>query len=225
MKAIVLLTLALQLSFVPVRLSAQQGGAIGGCGISQGSSTSSQVLDRCPKDVKYAFSVHTGAAVPLGSLRSNAGTGFTTNLDMVFPVNAKWSWDLRLGYSWFPQPQGSANRIRMVDVSGNAAFALLPRRKWWLFLNGGPGLYYIDPGTFHPGVNGGVGLGRAMSSSAVFEVTCNIHSTLTAPRASFVKSQVGIVTTQAGVIRGSRAVWNAAVDMLGWLTHRQGGSP
>ena len=63
-----------------------------------------------------------------------------------------------------------------------------------MFVNGGGGLYDLDPGDLEGGYNLGVGLARVVGSTLTLEATYNRHSTFTAsPDLEYNQFQVGLL--------------------------------
>jgi hypothetical protein len=141
---------------------------------------------------RSAWSIHAGWVDPRGPASSALDPGFTLNLDRVFPIRSDLAWDLRLGLARFDGVTGAPD-LDVWMLLGNLKYAFY-RGSWDLFVNGGGGLYVLDPGDAEGGVNLGVGAARELSPALVFEATVNYHAVLTAsPDLEFLQGQVGLL--------------------------------
>lgn len=112
----------------------------------------------CPANGNFALIFHSGAVYPHGDLKKTNDVGWSTDVQATFPISGwpRWGWNLGAQYSHFPGDAGQSE-VSVADFSGNLSFVLL-RSKQWLFLNAGPGAYYVHNGNVHPGFNAGIGL-------------------------------------------------------------------
>ena len=139
-----------------------------------------------------AWSLHAGRVRPQGVLSHVVDDGWTVNLDYVRELSRRWDWDLRLGFSRFNGRQGID--LDLWTLAGNLKYTFNPGAPVELFVNGGGGLYYLDPGDLEGGYNLGVGLAAPVTSSLTFEATYNYHSIFTSsPDLEFGQAQLGLL--------------------------------
>jgi hypothetical protein len=142
-----------------------------------------------------AFSLHAGLATPHGALAGRAKQGSTFNLDFVYPVDPALAWDVRLGSTRFDGRSGQPD-VRLWSLGADVRFTLNPAAPVHVFLNGGPGLYHFDPGTFAGGLNLGLGLNVPAGRRFAVEVTYNYHWALTSsPTQAFDQLQAGVLVS------------------------------
>lgn len=143
-----------------------------------------------------AWSLHAGLSHPDGSLSSGFDDGPALAIDYEMPIDARWSWDLRLGYSTFDS-QSAASDFDVWDLSANLKYRLPIAGDWWWLVNGGLGLYYLDAGIdddFAGGYNAGVGIGFQAAPKVTLEAVLNRHATITAsPDVELNRLMVGIL--------------------------------
>lgn len=140
-----------------------------------------------------AWSFHLGISDPQGIIGPFLDEGIAATLDYTFPINPRWSWDARLGYTTFDLRFGGGE-VDVWDLSANLKAHFPTSGSWWAFVNGGPGVYYLDSSDVEGGYNVGIGLGFQVRPRVAFEVTFNRHETLTAsPDIEFDKLQLGVL--------------------------------
>ncbi len=141
------------------------------------------------------FSLHAGLVDPQGALGAVARQGSTFNLDLVHHFRPRWAWEVRLGYSKFDGRAGFGD-TDLWNLSANARFTANPTDPARFFLNGGLGLYHLDPGDLEGGGNLGLGLNVPVGRRFAFEVTYNYHSVFTAsPSLEFGQLQGGLLVS------------------------------
>lgn len=152
----------------------------------------SAVLGTCAGvQPKRAFSIHVGIVDPVGSFSSVLDNGRTLNLDYVRTINLNLAWDVRLGFSQFDGKSGFPD-LDVWTLAGNLKYTINPGAPITVFVNGGGGLYDLDPGDLEGGYNLGFGLARVVGSTLTLEATYNRHSTFTAsPDLEYNQFQVG----------------------------------
>ncbi len=142
-----------------------------------------------------ALSLHAGLANPHGSLSSIARQGSTVNLDFVYPIRPRWAWDARLGFIRFDGRSGQPD-TRVWSLAANARYILTPGAPVHLFLNGGPGAYHFDPGSFEGGLNLGLGVNVPAGPRISLEATYNYHWVVTAsPTLRYDQVQAGFLVS------------------------------
>jgi hypothetical protein len=141
------------------------------------------------------LSLHAGLANPYGSLSGQARQGSTFNLDFVYPVQPHTAWDVRLGFTRFDGRAGYPD-TRLESLNANAKYTFSPTAPVRVFLNGGPGLYHFDPGTFEGGLNLGLGINVPAGPRFVIEATYNYHWVVTAsPILRYDQVQAGVLVS------------------------------
>ncbi|MDP9119951.1 MAG: hypothetical protein M3O15_01045, partial [Acidobacteriota bacterium] len=141
------------------------------------------------------FSLHAGLVIPHGAFHAVAGNGGTLNLDFVYPVTARWAWDIRLGASRFDGHAGQPD-VALAALSANARFTLTPGWPVHLFVNGGLGLYDFRPGDFVGGGNLGAGLSLPLGRLFALEATYNFHAAFNAsPGHELSQVQLGLLVS------------------------------
>lgn len=142
---------------------------------------------------RSSWSIHAGVVSPRGRLASSRDDGVTLNLDWVRQIRPRWAWDLRLGLSRFEGRPGEPD-LDVWTLAANLKHTFNPHAPARLFVNGGGGLYYFDPGGLEGGYNLGVGLAATLTSRLTAELTYNYHSTFTAsPQAAYSQVQLGLL--------------------------------
>ena len=142
-----------------------------------------------------ALSLHAGLANPHGALSGVAKQGSTFNLDFVYPVQPRWAWDARLGFTRLDGRAGNPD-TRIWTLSANARYILNPGMPVRVFLNGGPGAYHFDPGSFEGGANLGLGVNVPAGPRISIEATYNHHWVLTAsPTLRYDQVQAGFLVS------------------------------
>ncbi len=146
------------------------------------------------RGLRVGWSLHAGAAVPLGTLNLATDPGPTINADVIFPITPKLGVDLRGGYSRL-NGSGLANDVHVWDLSVN--LKVIPVLSTpYPFVNGGLGIYHVSPNHLEAGFNVGVGVGLPISPRVDLEATGNYHRTFTGPAdAEFLKLQLGLILT------------------------------
>ncbi len=142
---------------------------------------------------KGGFSLHAGVVMPSGAFSNSHDDGMTVNLDFTQYLNADLAWDVRLGYSNF-DGKGANPDLDVWTVSGNLKYYLGNNPTWRGFVNGGIGLYAMDPGNTELGGNVGAGLAFQVRPRLLFEVTANYHGTVSAaPDLKYGQLQLGLI--------------------------------
>jgi photosystem II stability/assembly factor-like uncharacterized protein len=140
-----------------------------------------------------ALSIHAGLANPHGTLSPTANQGSTFNLDFVYPVRPHLAWDARLGYTRLDGATGQPD-TGISYVGANAKFTINPAASVRVFLNGGPGLYHFNPGSFKGGLNLGLGLNVPAGPRFAFEATYNYNWAVTgSPTLRYDQVQLGLL--------------------------------
>lgn len=140
-----------------------------------------------------AMSLHAGLVDPHGALSNVARQGSTLNLDFVYWFRPRWAWDVRLGASSFDGKAGLPD-TDLWSLAANARFTINPAAPVRVFLNGGLGVYHVDPGDFEGGGNLGLGLNVPAGPRFAFEATYNHHWAFTAsPTLEFGQAQLGFL--------------------------------
>jgi hypothetical protein len=137
------------------------------------------------------FSLHAGLVDPTGGMGSTHSSGASFNLDYLQPVSSHFAWDVRFGVSILDGKAG-ADDVDIWNLSANARHTFNPAASLQLFLNGGLGIYQLDPGDTEGGGNLGLGLAIPAGRRYVVELTYNYHSVFTAsPSVEFHQVQAG----------------------------------
>ena len=149
--------------------------------VSQGDATIFDTKVEIPRLAgATGLSLHGGLAVPFGSYRNTQETGLTVNLDFLKFINLNLAWDVRLGYSRF-NGKGSQADLNVWGLSGNIKYYLNPGGSYKAFVNGGLGVYSLDPGDIEGGYNIGFGVYRNLTPDLSFEATINYSAIFTTP--------------------------------------------
>jgi hypothetical protein len=124
-----------------------------------------------------------------------ANQGSTFNLDFVYPIRPRLAWDVRLGFTRFDgravQPD-----IRLWSLAPNVKYTFNPAAPVRVFVNGGPGLYHFDPGTFEGGLSLGLGASVPAGPRIAIEATYNYHWVVTAaPTLRYDQVQAGLLVS------------------------------
>lgn len=149
--------------------------------VSQGDATIFDTKVEIPRLAgAVGLSLHGGLAVPFGSYKNTHEKGLTVNLDFLKFININLAWDIRLGYSRF-NGKGSQADLNVWTLSGNIKYYLNPGNPYKAFVNGGLGVYSLDPGDIEGGYNIGFGVYRNLTPHLSFEATVNYCSIFTTP--------------------------------------------
>jgi hypothetical protein len=106
---------------------------------------------------KFAFSFHTGVAIPVTGFGSSATAGLLTEFDFEYRVTPKFSLEGVLGRYDF----GTPSEI----YSGSLLFkGYFPAAGGRFYVSGGPGAFHITGGNTHFGLNGGAGFNKPVNS-------------------------------------------------------------
>ena len=144
---------------------------------------------------KGGFSLHAGVVMPNGAYNNSHDDGVSVNLDFTRYLNADLAWDVRLGYSNF-DGKGTNPDLDVWTVSGNLKYYLGNNPSWRGFVNGGIGLYAMDPGNTELGGNLGAGLAFEVQPRLSLEATANYHGTVSAaPDLKYGQLQLGLIYT------------------------------
>lgn len=142
---------------------------------------------------KGGFSLHAGVVMPRGAYNNTHDNGVTFNLDYTQFIHADLAWDARLGYSSF-DGKGANPDLDVWTVSGNLKYYLGSGPSWRGFVNGGVGLYALDPGGTELGGNVGAGLAFQVQPRLTLEATANYHGTVSAaPDLKYGQLQLGLI--------------------------------
>jgi hypothetical protein len=140
-------------------------------------------------------SLHAGLLEPHGSLGGLVSNGSVLNLDFLYPFTPKWAWNVRLGHGRFDGTAGLPD-VELDKLAANARFTINPAAPVRLFLEGGLGLYHLDPGAFEGGANLGLGLHVPAGKRFAIEATYNYHDVLTAsPGRELSEVQLGLLVS------------------------------
>ncbi|MBU4262325.1 MAG: M36 family metallopeptidase [Proteobacteria bacterium] len=142
---------------------------------------------------KGGLSLHAGMVTPWGSYNNSHDDGATVNLDYTWFIGANLAWDVRLGYSGF-DGKGANPDLDVWTASGNLKYYFGSNPSWRVFVNGGIGLYAMDPGNTELGGNLGAGLSFQIQPRLTLEATANYHGTVTAASdLEYGQLQLGLV--------------------------------
>lgn len=106
---------------------------------------------------KFAFSFHTGVAIPVKGFGSAASAGLLTEFDFEYRATPKFSLEGVLGRYDFGTPAEI--------YSGSLLFkGCFPAGSGRFYVSGGPGVFHITGGSTHFGLNGGAGFNQPVNS-------------------------------------------------------------
>lgn len=106
---------------------------------------------------KFAFSFHTGVAIPVKGFGSAASAGLLTEFDFEYRATPKFSLEGVLGRYDF----GTSGEI----YSGSLLFkGYFPAGSGRFYVSGGPGAFHITSGSTHFGLSGGAGFNQPVNS-------------------------------------------------------------
>ena len=110
-----------------------------------------------PSSKKFAFSFHTGVAIPVKGFGSAANPGLLTEFDFEYRVTPKFSLEAVLGRYDFGTPAEI--------YSGSLLFkGYFPAGTGRFYVSGGPGAFHITGGNTHFGLSGGAGFNQPVNS-------------------------------------------------------------
>jgi hypothetical protein len=109
------------------------------------------------KPAKFAFSFHSGVAIPVKGFPAAANPGLLTEFDFEYRVTPKFSLEAVLGRYDF----GIPTKIYSGSLLAKGYFSAGPGR---FYVSGGPGAYYLTGGNTHFGLSGGAGYNQPINS-------------------------------------------------------------
>src|SRR5215213_2969251 len=116
----------------------------------------SRILTSGPSSNKFAFSIHSGVAIPAKGFGSSATAGLLTEFDFEYRVTPKFSLEGVLGRYDFGTPAEI--------YSGNLLLkGYFPVSGGRFYVSGGPGAFHITGGNTHFGLNGGAGFNKPIN--------------------------------------------------------------
>ena len=139
---------------------------------------------------RFGLSLHAGPSLPLGKLNDtfDAGPGLTA--DATRRLNGTFTLAALLGFHRF----GSSNQtgdLNVYHLSGSVE-ALAASGAAGFFVEAGGGAYVLDPGTTHPGVHAGVGVGFEVAPRLELGGSVRAHTIFTSgSNTSFLSIQGG----------------------------------
>jgi hypothetical protein len=119
-----------------------------------------------------SFGVRAGVAVPHGTFNNTWDPGFAIDADLEYALTPSLAFQLVGGYRSFTGPADSTMSI--MRLSGNAKLYLGGAR-FRPFVNGGAGVYVVDPGDTSYGGNLGAGLVLGLSDRLGIEAAYNYY--------------------------------------------------
>lgn len=119
-----------------------------------------------------SFGIRGGVAVPHGTFDNEWDPGFAIDADLEYAVNRSLAFQLVGGYRSFTGPADSTMSI--MRLSGNVKL-YLGTGGFRPFVNGGAGVYFVDPGDTSYGGNVGAGLVLGLSSRLGLEAAYNYY--------------------------------------------------
>ncbi len=122
----------------------------------------------------FAIIVRGGCAFPSGSFSSLLKPGLSLHLGLEYSIANTITTEAIVGYHQLKDDSWGSD-LKVWQFSLNGRYYLMNNRLR-PFVNGGSGLYILDPGDSEIGFNGGGGLQFAFSSKVSFEVTINYHT-------------------------------------------------
>ena len=106
---------------------------------------------------KFAFSVHSGVAIPVTGFGSAATAGLLTEFDFEYRAKPNFSLEGVVGRYDF----GSPAEIYSVNLLAKGYFPVSGGR---FYVSGGPGAFHVTGGNTHFGLNGGAGFNKPINS-------------------------------------------------------------
>lgn len=106
---------------------------------------------------KFAFSVHSGVAIPVTGFGSAATAGLLTEFDFEYRATPRFSLEGVVGRYDF----GIPTEIYSVNLLAKGYFPVSGGR---FYVSGGPGAFYLTGGNTHFGLNGGAGFNKPINS-------------------------------------------------------------
>jgi hypothetical protein len=143
-----------------------------------------------------ALSVHVGLGEAHGSLHNTVDHGSTFDLGFLNPWSAKLAFELRVSRTQFDGRTAADADVTAWMVAPEAKYLFNPSAPLRVFVNGGPGLYHLDPGRFEFGFPMGAGVNWRAGRRIAFEGTYNFNWLVTAsPSANYSQIQAGMVVS------------------------------
>ena len=147
----------------------------------------------CPDQQKYLWGGYYGVAWVHGAADQGVSRGTTATFSFIpLRPGGRWMWDIRLGYTQFPRVSGHSN-VTAMDVSPNISIVIL-RSEPSIFVNTGPGVYYIGGRDTKVGFNAGTGVGFPLMSAFEGEISYNYSLAFApTPTLSLSRLQGGLI--------------------------------
>jgi hypothetical protein len=126
---------------------------------------------------RFGLSLHAGVSFPHGPFNDSFDPGPGITADATRRLNDRFALAALIGFHHF----GGANQTGDRDIyhlSGSVE-ALLATGATGVFVEGGGGVYVLDPGTTDPGVHAGLGVRFELSSRLELGGSVRVHTVLT----------------------------------------------
>jgi len=130
---------------------------------------------RLPPFGKRSFSVHSGKAFPIGSLKNDFNSGVNVLLNLDYHFTPQLSLVGLFGYNNFRSKTSGVDDTYWINLSVNLKYRLL-NKTVSPYINGGLGYYIPKTGDKGLGANLGFGLNYEFSSYVTFEVGADYHA-------------------------------------------------
>lgn len=144
-----------------------------------------------PPAIRWSLSLHTGAALPVGTSRSLHDPGAGGGLDVEALFRSRYAVEAFLGPDALPGQSGAAD-LRVTHLSLSGKVYLTPGRTR-PFVLAGAGAYDLRPGSLRAGIHAGAGVQVEVTPRLAVEATGKLHDVPGAgPALRFATAQGGL---------------------------------
>jgi hypothetical protein len=123
----------------------------------------------------FAFGIHTGVAIPVGSFSEDFDPGINVFLGAYYRVDPKFSVTGIAGYNGFNSRAEDAGDFYVISLSANLKY-LVNTAPLTAYINGGPGAYIPQDAGAKVGLNVGGGLNYELTGDVVLELGADYYS-------------------------------------------------
>ncbi len=137
--------------------------------------------------------IHCGAAIPHGNFNTNYDPDYSVGVKLDYHFTPKYSVLGLVGYNHFRSASSSVSDFHWWNVSFNLKYEF-NTSQLTPYINGGLGIYFPKSGSTRPGVNLGLGVDYALTTSWTLELGGDYHQVFTSgPDTKFIVPYLGLI--------------------------------
>jgi hypothetical protein len=123
----------------------------------------------------WSIGLRAGVGAPMGDFADGFDPGFAFDVDLERRLPANLAVQVLFGYNAFGDSTGAGTDVSVTRLAGNLKWYLPVAPAVRLFVNGGAGAYWFDPGDAETGTNFGGGIQFNLSPKFAIEGAYNLH--------------------------------------------------